>query len=144
MQWLQTLLSPGKMLKTGSNRHPYAIEYPEPLVHFALCSGVRVYTARSVFQDLKLAKEELIRASVYIQKETKICLPKILCYYAKDMSLSMPELLEIVDGCLSEVQQKAIRRCMKGRPEKYIYWLPQSSGFRYVIQSEVAKGRSAV
>lgn len=38
VQWLQTLLSP-KKFKTATIRHAYAIEYPEPLVHFALCSG---------------------------------------------------------------------------------------------------------
>lgn len=105
---------------------------------------VRVYTADSVFQDLKLAKEEFIRASVYIHKETKICLPKILDYFAKDMSLTMAGLLEIVNACVSEVQQKAIIRCMKGRPERYINWLTQSSAFRYVINREVAEGRLSV
>lgn len=39
MQWLQTLLSPGKKLKAGNSRHALAIEYPEPLVHFAVSSG---------------------------------------------------------------------------------------------------------
>ncbi|KAK4484020.1 hypothetical protein RD792_011233, partial [Penstemon davidsonii] len=100
--WLQNLLSPGKKLKTGTTKHAYAIEYPEPLVHFALCSGsnsdpaVRVYTANNVFNDLKVAKEEFIQATVYVHKETKIYLPRILCYYAKDMSLCMTALLEMV------------------------------------------------
>jgi len=39
MQWLATLFYPGRKFKTGSIRHIYALEYPEPLVHFALCSG---------------------------------------------------------------------------------------------------------
>ncbi|GFZ10602.1 tetratricopeptide repeat (TPR)-like superfamily protein [Actinidia rufa] len=39
IMWLQMLLSPGKKFKMGSARHVYAIEYPDPLVHFALCSG---------------------------------------------------------------------------------------------------------
>ncbi|KAA8528850.1 hypothetical protein F0562_036205 [Nyssa sinensis] len=143
--WLQTLLSPGKKFKTGITRHVYAIEYPEPLVHFALCSGaysdpaVRVYTGNNVLQELKLAKEEFIQASVYIHKETKIFLPKILSYLAKDMSLSVLELLEMVDGCLSEVQRKAVRRCVKGRADKFIRWLPQCSTFRYVIHRELGE-----
>ncbi|CAI9777113.1 unnamed protein product [Fraxinus pennsylvanica] len=145
--WLQTLLSPGKKFKTGSGKHPYAIEYPELLVHFALCSGadsdpaVRVYTANNVFHDLKIAKEEFIKATVYIHKETKIYLPKILCYYAKGMSISIAALLEMVSDCLSGVQQKAIRICAKTRPEKYVYWLEQSSAFRYLIHNEIAEGR---
>ncbi|KAL3830569.1 hypothetical protein ACJIZ3_019371 [Penstemon smallii] len=142
--WLQNLLSPGKKLKTGTTKHAYAIEYPEPLVYFALCSGsnsdpaVRVYTANSVFNDLKVAKEEFIQATVYVHKETKIYLPRILCYYAKDMSLCMTALLEMVSGCLSGIQQKAISKCVKGRPDKYVYWLEQSSSFRYLIHKEIA------
>ncbi|KAK0576737.1 hypothetical protein LWI29_022570 [Acer saccharum] len=136
--WLQTLFSPGRKSKTGSMKHVYALEYPEPLVHFALCSGVhsdpvvRVYTARTIFQDLKLAKEEFIQASTYIHKESKIFLPKIVYYFAKDMSLDVSALLELISGCLSEVQKKAIRKCVKGRHEKCINWLPQSSTFRLI------------
>lgn len=147
LAWLQALLYPGKKYKMGSTRHVYAIEYPEPLVHFALCSGaysdpaVRVYTASSVFHDLKLAKEEFIQASVYIYKEKKISLPKMLYYFAKDMSLDVAGLLKEVNGCLTdEAQQKAIIKCLKGRPDKYIHWLPQSSTFRYIIHRELAEG----
>ncbi|KAK3018191.1 hypothetical protein RJ639_002884, partial [Escallonia herrerae] len=148
--WLQALLSPGKKRKTGSSRHVYAIEYPEPLLRFALCFGafsdpaVRVYTAKDVFHELKLAKEEFVQANVYIHKEMKIYLPKILDDHAKDMSLTMPGLLEMVNMCLSDVQQKAMRRCVKGRADKYIRWLPQSSTFRYVIHRDAADGRQTV
>ncbi|XP_041017679.1 uncharacterized protein LOC121259929 isoform X2 [Juglans microcarpa x Juglans regia] len=146
--WLQSLFCPGRKLKTGSMRHVYSLEYPEPLVHFALCSGtysdpaVRAYTAKNIFQDLRLAKEKYIQASVRINKETKIFLPKILHYFAKDMSLSINVLLETVSENLSEVQQKAIKKCMKGRLDKCIHWLPQSSTFRYVIHGELAKART--
>ncbi|XP_057794782.1 uncharacterized protein LOC131011052 [Salvia miltiorrhiza] len=141
--WLQTLVSPGKKLKGGNKRHALAIEYPEPLVHFAVSSGaysdpaVRVYRANSIFEDLKVAKEEFIQATVYVHKETKIYLPKILCYYGKDMSLPMPALLEVVSGCLPGIQQKSMRACVKGRPEKYVYWLEQTSSFRYLIHKEI-------
>ncbi|EEF52940.1 uncharacterized protein LOC8269966 [Ricinus communis] len=145
--WLQTLFSPGWKSKTGSVRHVYALEYPEPLVHFALCTGaysdpaVRVYTAQNIFQELKAAKEEFIKASIYIHKEGKIFLPKILSYFAKDMSMDMYGLLEAISGCLTEVQQKAMRRCMRRKVNKYIHWLPRSSTFRYVIHGDLVKGR---
>ncbi|KDO85300.1 hypothetical protein CISIN_1g009032mg [Citrus sinensis] len=145
--WLQALFSPGRKLKTGSTKHVYALEYPEPLVHFALCSGaysdpgVRVYTAKNVFRDLKLAKEEFIQASVYIHKESKIFLPKIIYYFAKDMSLDIQGLLELITGCVAEAQQKAMRKCIKGKHDKFINWLPQSSKFRYVIHGDIAEGR---
>ncbi|PQQ19183.1 hypothetical protein Pyn_23719 [Prunus yedoensis var. nudiflora] len=134
--WLQTLFHSGRKLKTGSIRHAYKLEYPEPLVHFALCSGaysdpaVRAYRAKSIFQDLKLAKKEFIQANVFMYKETKLFLPKILYYFAKDMSLGMLGLLEEINDCLSDIQKKAIRSCMAGKLDKYIQWLPQSSTFR--------------
>ncbi|KAL1547130.1 hypothetical protein AAHA92_23640 [Salvia divinorum] len=136
---LQTLVSPGKKLNGGKSRHAFAIEYPEPLVHFAVSSGaysdpaVRIYRANSVFEDMKVAKEEFIQANVYVHKETKVYLPKILCYYAKDMSMTMAALVDVVSECLPGIQQKSVRACVKGRPEKYVYWLEQSSSFRFLI-----------
>lgn len=93
-----------------------------------------------MFQDLKLAKEEFVQASIYIHKETKILLPKILDYFAKDMSLDVPGLLKVVNDCLSEVQQKAIIKCINGRVDKYVNWLPQMSTFRYLIHRELVEG----
>ncbi|XP_047957781.1 uncharacterized protein LOC125203467 isoform X2 [Salvia hispanica] len=134
--WLQKL-------KGGKSRHPLAIEYQEPLVHFAVSSGaysdpaVRVYRANSIFEDLKVAKEEFIQATVYVHKEAKIYLPRILGYYTKDMSLTMAAILDVVSECLPEIQQKSMRACVKGRPEKYVYWLEQASSFRYLIHKEL-------
>ncbi|KAF2310828.1 hypothetical protein GH714_017490 [Hevea brasiliensis] len=89
----------------------------------------RVYTAKNIFQELKLAKREFIQASVYIHKEAKIFLPKILSYFAKDMSMDMHGLLKSISGCLTEAQRKAVSKCMKRKVDKYIHWLPQSSSF---------------
>ncbi|KAJ6392495.1 hypothetical protein OIU77_026286 [Salix suchowensis] len=117
--WLQALFSPGRKSKTGNIRHVYALEYPEPLVHFALCSGaysdpaVRVYTSKNIFQELKVAKEEFIQSKVYVHKESKIFLPKILWYFGKDMSVDTEGVME-------------------------------SSSFRYVIDGELAKARTMV
>ena len=93
-----------------------------------------------MFQDLKLAKEEFVQASLYVHKETKIFLPKILDYFAKDMSLDVDSLLEVVKDCLSEGQHKAITNCLKGRPDKYIHWLPHRSTFQYRIHTDLAEG----
>ncbi|KAJ0678172.1 hypothetical protein HanOQP8_Chr12g0444841 [Helianthus annuus] len=144
--WLQSLLSPGRKLKMEPNKHMYAIEYPEPLVHFALSLGsfsdpaVRVYNAKTIFQDLRLAKEEFIRSTVYVNKETRIYLPKILYFFAKDMAMSMASLLEIVNACLPESQQKLMKTSIKGKPEKCVYWLSQSCIFRYAIHRETVDG----
>ncbi|XP_071686984.1 uncharacterized protein [Rutidosis leptorrhynchoides] len=145
-----SLLSIGRKLKTDASKHIYAIEYPEPLVHFALSLGafsdpaVRIYNAKNIFQDLRLAKEEFIQSTVYVNNEKRIYLPKILYYFAKDLALTMIGLLEIVNSCLSEHQQKALKACIKGKPEKYVYWLSQSCIFRYVIQLDKVEGRLSV
>lgn len=61
------------------------------------------------------------------------------------MALTMAGLLEIVNACLPERQQKAMKACIKkGKPEKYVYWLSQSCIFRYVIQRGMIAGRLSV
>lgn len=100
---------------------------------------IRIYNAKSIFEDLNVAKEEFIRATVYVHKQKKIYLPKILHHYAKDMSLSMGSLLKVVSECLPEIQQKSIDRFPKSRPEKCVYWLEESSSFRYLIHKEIAE-----
>ncbi|KAI7740579.1 hypothetical protein M8C21_033285 [Ambrosia artemisiifolia] len=148
--WLRSLLSPGRKLKTEHNKHIYAIEYPEPLVHFALSLGafsdpaVRIYNAKNIFQDLRLAKQEFIQSTVYVNKETRIYLPRILYYFAKDMALSMSSLLEIVNSCLSESQPKVKKMNIKDKPEKSVHWLSQTSIFRYVIHRDTVEGRLSV
>lgn len=97
-----------------------------------------------MFQDLRIAKEEFIQSTVYVNKETKIYLPKILYYFAKDMALSMASLLEIVNACLLEKQEKGVKMSVKGKPEKYVYWLSQSCIFRYVIHQGTVEGRLSV
>nr|XP_043635239.1 uncharacterized protein LOC122606427 isoform X2 [Erigeron canadensis] len=145
-----SLLSPGRKLKTEPNKHIYAIDYPEPLVHFALSLGafsdpaVRIYNAKNVFQDLRVAKEEFIQSTVYVNKETRIYLPKILYYFAKDMALSMSNLLEMVNACLPQHQRIVMKTSIKAKPEKHVYWLSQSCIFRYVIHRNIAEGRLSI
>ncbi|OVA00715.1 protein of unknown function DUF547 [Macleaya cordata] len=127
--WLHTFFTPGtKPQNRSGTRHTYALDYQEPLVYFALSSGaysdpaVRVYTAKHVFRELNIAKLEFIQAStvsIYNYKGTsKVILPKVLHHFAKDASLNLYGLVEMVHGCLSEAQQKAMERCQKGKPDK--------------------------
>jgi hypothetical protein len=37
LQWVRTLFTPTK--KSGSSIHPYALQYAEPIAHFALSTG---------------------------------------------------------------------------------------------------------
>ncbi|KAI3871329.1 hypothetical protein MKW92_033032 [Papaver armeniacum] len=82
--WLQTFFTPtgGIKLKKNNNkrnsssRHIYSLDYPEPLVYFALSSGaysdpaVRVYTSENVFAELNIAKQEFIQAATNITTST--------------------------------------------------------------------------
>lgn len=39
MQWLRLLLPSRTKFKIGDERQTYIVDRPEPLLHFALCSG---------------------------------------------------------------------------------------------------------
>ncbi|KAK1266476.1 hypothetical protein QJS04_geneDACA014547 [Acorus gramineus] len=133
------------MLKPRNDRHAYALDRREPLVHFALCSGARsdpavcVYKAETVIQDLEYAKEEYIRTRVYIYKERKIVLPKPISNYAKDTSLTLPGLIEMIHSCLPKAQQKSMQKIPPQRLAQCIQWSPYDSSFRYLIHSVSAK-----
>ncbi|CAD5314678.1 unnamed protein product [Arabidopsis thaliana] len=143
---LRTLFSPAKSSKTSSGRHTYALDYAEPLLHFALSTGastdpmVRVYTSEGIFQELRQARDSYIQTSVGFEKETKILLPKIIYNYAKDTSLDMGELFSTVSECLMESQRTAMRRIVNKKQERCIRWVHDESKFRYVIHSELVRG----
>ncbi|XP_077209918.1 uncharacterized protein LOC143845451 isoform X3 [Tasmannia lanceolata] len=147
--WVRTLFSQGMKFRTGDDKHVYALDQPEPLVHFALCSGaysdpaVRLYTAKSIFQELELAREEFIQASIHIHKDKKIILPKLLCYFAKDASLDLSGILDMIHDCLPGAQQTVNQRYLKGRLEKYVQWSSHNWSFRYIIHRELAHGRKS-
>ncbi|CAH2036669.1 unnamed protein product, partial [Thlaspi arvense] len=144
---LQTLFSPSRKSKTCNVKHTYALDYPEALAHFALSSGastdppVRVYTADCVFRELRQAKDEFIRNNVRIHNETKIVLPKIVHYYAKDMSLDASELMETTVKSLPVSAKKTIQRLLKEKKmkSKNIEFSPENSSFRYVIIEESSR-----
>ncbi|XP_010255002.1 PREDICTED: uncharacterized protein LOC104595798 isoform X2 [Nelumbo nucifera] len=144
-QWLRLLFSTKRKFKAGDDRQAYAIEHPEPLLHFALCSGshsdptVRIYTPKRVFQELEIAKEEYIRATFGVRNQQKILLPKIVESFAKDSSLSAVGVLEMVQQCIPETLRKAKQRCQQVRSHKSIEWIPHNFSFRYLISKELVK-----
>ncbi|KAG0468848.1 hypothetical protein HPP92_018176 [Vanilla planifolia] len=102
-QWLRTFMLPLIKLKPRDEwTRVYAIERQEPLLHFALCSGchsdpaVRIYTAKRLQQQLEVAKEEYIRATIGIQKEQKILLPKLIEAYAKYSCSSSRSIVDMI------------------------------------------------
>ncbi|XP_008797011.2 uncharacterized protein LOC103712304 isoform X2 [Phoenix dactylifera] len=142
-QWLRTFFYPRMKYKAGHEWQAYAIEQPEPLLRFALCSGshsdpaVRIYTSKRLFQQLESAKEEFIRTSVAIWKEQKILLPRMIDAYAKDTRLSLQDLADMIQRYLPESLRMAMRRCQRGRANK-IEWMPYNYTFRYLLSRELA------
>ncbi|KAL0649680.1 hypothetical protein Bca4012_092371 [Brassica carinata] len=133
-----TLFSPARSSKT-SRSHTYALEYAEPLLHFALSTGtltdpmVRVYTAEGILQELRQARDSFIQTSVGFEKETWILLPKIIYNYANDTSLDMAELFNTISGCLTETQRTQMKRAVKKKQDRCIHWMKHDSDFRYII-----------
>ncbi|KAI8535468.1 hypothetical protein RHMOL_Rhmol10G0176700 [Rhododendron molle] len=144
-QWLRFLLPSRTKFKAGDERQAYAIKHAEPLLHFALCSGshsdpaVRVYTPKSVIQELEIAKEEYIRATFGVRKDKKILLPKIVESFAKDSGLSPAGVSEVIQKCLPELVRKNVKKCQSGKSGKSIEWVPYNFAFRYLISKELVK-----
>ncbi|KAE8703795.1 protein MIZU-KUSSEI 1-like [Hibiscus syriacus] len=144
-QWLRLLISSRKKFKTGDRRQAYAIEHPEPLLHFALCSGnhsdpaVRAYTPKKVFQELETAKQEYIRATFGVRKDLKIVLPKMVESFAKDSSLCAVGIIEMVERSLPESLRRSIRKCPVSKSRKSIEWIPHNFTFRYLISKELVR-----
>ncbi|PKU63112.1 hypothetical protein MA16_Dca024274 [Dendrobium catenatum] len=149
-QWFRTFLLPVMKFKSREEwKRLYAIEKQEPLLHFSLCSGshsdpaVRIYTAKNWHQQLETAKEEYIRATVGIQKEQKVFLPKLIEAYAKDGCMSPQKVVDMIQHYLPETLCMAIKRCQRGRSHKIIEWVPHNSNFRYLLSKEVANPQIA-
>ncbi|KAA3461222.1 Itga6 [Gossypium australe] len=143
-QWLRLLISARTKFKAGDRRQAYAIEHPEPLLHFALCSGnhsdpaVRAYTPKKVIQELETAKQEYIRATFGVRKDLKILLPKLVESFAKDSSLCQAGIIEMVQQSLPESLCRSIRKCQVGKSRKSIEWSPHDFTFRLVYGYDVS------
>ncbi|XP_042375396.1 uncharacterized protein LOC121969382 isoform X1 [Zingiber officinale] len=132
-------------LPSAKDKHPYALDRVEPLVHFAICSGsssdpaLRAYSAKAIHQDLEIARAEFIQANVSVMKETKIMLPKILHYYAKDACIELLDLLKMICRHVSDPNRKAIQACCRRKPDKFVEWSSFKSSFRYIVHTDLAK-----
>ncbi|KZV53180.1 hypothetical protein F511_29910 [Dorcoceras hygrometricum] len=145
-QWFRLLLSSRTKFKVGDARQKYAIEQPEPLLHFALSSGshsdpaVRIYTPKRVFQELEAAKEEYIRATFGVRKDKKIILPKIVQSFSRDSGLCAAGIMEMIQHALPESMRKSVKkRQPRNSLDNIIKWAPHNFAFRYLISNELVK-----
>ncbi|KAG0463233.1 hypothetical protein HPP92_021709 [Vanilla planifolia] len=149
--WFENFLS----FMRRKQKHVFALEHPQPLIHFAICQGaysdpvVRVYTAKYIMQELAVARKEFIQANVKVQENKKITLPKILYYYMKDMCFEVSKFLEMVIEQMPEAEQGFIQESLNGISDDCIEWLHYKSSFRYLIHRDLAmpstssKGRTS-
>ncbi|XP_062194739.1 uncharacterized protein LOC133897925 isoform X2 [Phragmites australis] len=138
--WVRALFTPTKRSMAGTTKHPYALHRPEPIAHFALSTGafsdppVRLYTAKKIHQQLEVARTQFIQANVMVRKQV-LLLPKVLHYYAKDATLELRHLMELVCESMPEAQ-----RCLRVRRiDKCVEWMPYKSSFRYVVHRDLAE-----
>ncbi|KAL6347930.1 hypothetical protein AAG906_037659 [Vitis piasezkii] len=144
-QWLWSLFSSTKKFKARDERKAYGIEHPEPLLHFALCSGshsdpsARIYTPKNVFQELEVAKEEYIRTTFRLHKGQKVLLPKLVESFSKESGLCQADLVEIIEHCMPNSLGKGIHWGQHGKFWKSIEWTPHNFAFRYLLSRELPK-----
>ncbi|PWZ13499.1 hypothetical protein Zm00014a_026279 [Zea mays] len=141
LKWVRALFTPAKR---SAARHPYALQHPEPVAHFALSTGafsdppVRLYTAKKIQQQLEAARTEFIRGSVAVRKQA-LLLPKVLHCYARDAALELRHLVELVCESMSDAQQKQLQLGLRRRAvDKCVEWMPYKSSFRYVVHRDLA------
>ncbi|CAN6217970.1 unnamed protein product [Urochloa humidicola] len=127
-------------------RGAFGLEWPEPLVTFALSCGswsspaVRVYTAARVEEELEAAKREYLQAAVGVSSPGKLAVPKLLHWYLLDFAKDVDSLMDWV--CLqlpAELRQGAVRAVEEGRraaaEPRRIQVLPYEFRFRYLLAS---------
>ncbi|XP_015574576.1 uncharacterized protein LOC8279547 isoform X1 [Ricinus communis] len=143
-QWLQKLFPSKTKFKAGDPRKAYSIDYTEPRLHFALCAGscsdpaLRVYTPKSVFEDLEAAKEEYIQSTLIVHKEKKLHLPKLVESFAKDSDLCSAGLLDMIEHLLPHSWRKSVQQCQHRKSSKTLEWIPHNFTFRYLLSKELA------
>ncbi|KAL5205446.1 hypothetical protein ABZP36_033655 [Zizania latifolia] len=142
-------VNPGGMGKGGDDvtmRGVFGLEWPEPLVTFALSCGswsspaVRVYSAARVEEELEAAKRDYLQAAVGVSAPAKVAIPKLLHWYLLDFAKDVDSLMDWV--CLqlpSELRQQAMRIVEDGRgvaaDSRRVYVLPYEFRFRYLLAS---------
>ncbi|XP_021321107.1 uncharacterized protein LOC8083554 isoform X3 [Sorghum bicolor] len=105
----------------GDGPAVFGLEWPEPLVTFALSCGswsspaVRVYTAARVEEELEAAKREYLQAAVGVSPSPAggaagLAIPKLLHWYLPDFAKDVASLVDWV--CLQlprDLQRDAVR-----------------------------------
>ncbi|MCL7037315.1 hypothetical protein MKW94_025634 [Papaver nudicaule] len=159
--WFEAIISTALRKKTREDKQLHAskcaLRISEPLVCFALCTGVssdpvlRVYTATNIKEELNAAKSEFLQANVLVKKSTKVFLPKVLESFAKEANIcgstsSSDDLVCWVAENVDKKLQDSIRKCthddnnkVKRKASQIIEWLPYNTKFRYTLSKDMTE-----
>ncbi|XXG86568.1 hypothetical protein AAC387_Pa11g1434 [Persea americana] len=123
-------------------RSIFGLDWPEPLVTFALSCGsrsspiVRVYTASQVEKELQAAKRDYLQAAVGIS-DMKVAIPKLLDWYLLDFAKDVDSLLDWIclqlPGRLRKEAIHCLERGKKGSVLQQIQVIPYDFSFRYLL-----------
>ncbi|CAA7053001.1 unnamed protein product [Microthlaspi erraticum] len=126
--------------KAGDLGKDYAITQPEPLLHFALCSGnfsdpsVRIYTPKNVKMELDRGREEYVRSNVGISKDNKLLLPKLVELYAKDTALCHVGVVDMIRNSLPCEARNKIQQCQNKKLGRFVIdWVAHDFRFRLLL-----------
>ncbi|KAL0913021.1 hypothetical protein M5K25_016450 [Dendrobium thyrsiflorum] len=149
-RWFEAIISTAMRKKSAEEKQLISSNFTlltsQPLVLFALSTGgssdptLRVYTAKSVMEELEMAKKDFLQANILVKKSRKIFLPKLLDRYAKEANLSSEELVAWVSNNMDKKLNDGILKCVNGKNKKaaqVIEWLPYNSKFRYVFGKDL-------
>ncbi|XP_042450240.1 uncharacterized protein LOC122034948 [Zingiber officinale] len=121
----------------------FGLEWPEPLVTFALSCGswsspaVRVYTGAQIEKELEKAKRDYLQAAIGISTPNKLAIPKLLDWYLRDFAKDVESLMDWI--CLqlpNELRTEAVRCLEVARRSTFpqpIQVLPYEFRFRYIF-----------
>ncbi|KAL0908649.1 hypothetical protein M5K25_023154 [Dendrobium thyrsiflorum] len=122
----------------------FGLDWPEPLVTFALSCGswsspaVRVYTASQVEQQLEDSKRDYLQAAIGVSMPSRLAIPKLLDWYLVDFAKDMESLMDWI--CLqlpTELRNDAVQCLEMGRRSEIpqpIQVLPYEFKFRYLLE----------
>lgn len=94
---------------------------------------VRLYTPKTVYEGLEMAKEEYIAMNMKLHKEQRLLVPKNVEYYIKEMGLSPLGTAEMIEQSMppSLEQGKVVW--------KKLEYVPHNFGFHFVLSYELIR-----
>lgn len=123
----------------GLMRSTYGLDWPEPLVSFALCCGswsspaLRIYTPQEVENELEVAKNEYLQAAVGVMP-SKIVIPKMLEWYMRDFAKDAESLIDWICEQLPSAIGRSVQTCLASRRVSEITEvMPYDFNFRYLF-----------